>query len=342
MIKKFLFRTLIVTVPVAVAVMTVNYRVDPADIFSEGGLERQAAVILLGGNNVAGLSNYDERLFQKEFISRLTERPRTVVLGSSRGMLIDRRNGRDSSLINSCMSGARFEDIMAVYQLYADNNMVPCRLIVELSPYMFNSSYLDVRYKTLIEEYDRIAAAIGSKSSQGIELDINIKYLELISLSYFQNAVRMVGDHRAINVIDTVMDSLDQTRMIKFPDGSIAYSADLQNKGVTVSEIQAAADFGHSESFVSMSEDRKRMFETFVGYLQGLGVEVEIFLAPFPVEVLNKKPVFTEVEAYIRSYASKHDIRVWGSYDGCRYGLSIHDFYDGMHSKKHVSNLILR
>lgn len=340
--KRFLFRTLAVALPVLVLIVTVNYCIDPANIFSEDGLEQRAALMLLDGKNVAGLSNYDERRLQKEFVSRLSEAPGTVVLGSSRGMLIDCKNGDDSSLVNSCVSGAGLEDIMAVYGLYAEHNRVPRRLIIELSPYMFNRSTQDTRYRTLDQEFDRVAVAAGLKQSQGPGLKVDAKYVELVSLSYFQSAVRMLWQNTEVTAIAAVTDSMDKTRLIKFPDGSIMYSGDYQKKGVTALEIQAAADFGNSERFVTVSERRRKIFETFIGYLLEQGLVVEFYLSPLPEQVCSKKPVFKTVEAYVVSYASDHNIRVRGSFDSRKYGLSLADFYDGMHPRKQVYDSIMR
>lgn len=107
-------------------------------------------------------------------------------------------------------------------------------------------------------------------------------------------------------------------------------------------DIQQAADYGNGEKFVALWKERQMLFETFVGYLQAQGLTLEFFPAPLSQEVLDKNPVFKTVEIHVNSYASDHRIRVRDSYDCRRYGLSIADFYDRMHPKKYVSDLIMQ
>lgn len=325
--------------PLLLGVAVVNYVVDPGHVFSDDGLERRAAMMLLRGENVVIPSNYDERSLQKEFVSRLQGYPKSVVLGSSRGMLVDRRNGSDNSLVNSCVSGARFEHMIAIYQLYVDRGIEPQYVIMELSPYMLNGMYQDIRYRTLDEEYHKGAVALGQEQPKWFEADT--KYLEIVSLSYFQSAVRVCREPREENSISSTRDSIHRTQIVKFPDGSIAYSEEYRNRGVGASEIQAAADYGNGERFVSISVERQKMFGAFITYLQGHGVKVEFLLTPFPEEVLRKKPVFRNVEAYVRSFASQRNIPIRGSYDCTEYDLAVSDFYDGLHLRKYIYDLIM-
>lgn len=338
--KKFLWRTFLFAAPVLGVVVLVNYRIDPANVFAGGGLEKRAAMILLRGEHVAGLVNYDERLLQREFISGLEKRPQTVVLGSSRGMLIDRRNGRDSSLVNSSVSGARLEDMIAIYQLYEDHHIEPQRVIIELSPYMFNGTYRDRRYQTLNAEYRRGAASVCGQS-QGLSLGTYAKNLEIVSLSYFQSAVRALGNNAETDTIFATADSVTKTHLIKFPDGSIAYSEDYRNNEVTAADIRIAVDYGNGENFRTLSEERQKTFELFVAYLRDRGVQVEFFLAPLPNEVCGRRPVFKEVEAYVSAYAARQGIPVRGSYDCDTYNLTLSDFYDGLHPRKEIYDSIM-
>lgn len=119
------------------------------------------------------------------------------------------------------------------------------------------------------------------------------------------------------------------------------YSEAYQKKRVRDLEIQEAADFGNGEKFVAMSSERQKLFETFIGYLLDQGLEVEFYLSPLPVQVCSKKPVFKAVETYLRSYASDRGIRIRGSYNARKYGLSLADFYDGMHPRKEVYDSIM-
>ena len=60
---------------------TINYKVDPANIFSTNLYVKGIAEILLAGHNVDNISNYDERLLQEQMITGLKSTPHIVVLG---------------------------------------------------------------------------------------------------------------------------------------------------------------------------------------------------------------------------------------------------------------------
>ena len=69
------------------------------------------------------------------------------------------------------------------------------------------------------------------------------------------------------------------------------------------------------------------------------GVEVVFFLSPYHPLVYRhlvhseEYRIVTDVEGYFRSVAAKKGIRIIGSYDPARIGLTESDFYDGMHPK---------
>ena len=87
---------LFLTITGMLAVAATNYCVDPAQLFSGGNYEQGVADILLSGNNVANVSNYDERLLQKAYVNNLKRRNDVIVLGSSRSMQIKSHLDRKS------------------------------------------------------------------------------------------------------------------------------------------------------------------------------------------------------------------------------------------------------
>ena len=68
--KKFIYKTILIALPAFIILVAVNYFGDAARIF-EYGYEKKIAKIVHNGSYVTGISNYDERLFQKEFIKGL-------------------------------------------------------------------------------------------------------------------------------------------------------------------------------------------------------------------------------------------------------------------------------
>ena len=87
--RKFLCKIVILSVPIFLFSATVNIISDPANIFSQG-YEAKLAAIILNGENIVILKNYNERIFQEEIILGGIHLPDTLLLGSSRTMGISR------------------------------------------------------------------------------------------------------------------------------------------------------------------------------------------------------------------------------------------------------------
>lgn len=87
--KQFLIKTIFISILILGTLISVNYFGDAARLFSVG-YEKRIADIILSGINVTNISNYDERLFQKELITSMEHSPDVVILGSSRTMLINK------------------------------------------------------------------------------------------------------------------------------------------------------------------------------------------------------------------------------------------------------------
>jgi len=99
-VKKLMF-----LLPIVCLIIGFNYFVDPANIFRSEKYCQAVVSLLLKGKNVANITNYDERLLQKEYINSLTQRRDIVVLGSSRVMQISASLFPRHSFLNNGVSG---------------------------------------------------------------------------------------------------------------------------------------------------------------------------------------------------------------------------------------------
>lgn len=336
--KKFLIKIALFSLPVLALIGGINWYIDPAGLFADNLVERNAAKILISGSSVAGLSNYDERLFQQEWIELLDKTPNTIVLGSSRALLINSSNNGDSTLRNHCVSGARLEDFLAIYQLYNNKNIEPKCVVIEISPYMFNKTYNDTRYQSIEESYNELAFELNLSGQAPSR--ITALWSEILSLSYFQNAIKSIN--RPKDSIYATSDTVMQNKSIKDSDGSIVYPLDYQRKGVTPSDIEIALNYGNITPFTVISDQRRNIFEVFVDYLIGKGCKVELFLTPIADEVRTKRPIFIAVEDYINDFATSRKLKLYGSYNASKYNYTGNDFYDGLHPKQEVYDAILK
>jgi hypothetical protein len=85
-----------------------------------------------------------------------------------------------------------------------------------------------------------------------------------------------------------------------------------------------------------------------VSYLQSKQVNVVFYLAPYHPVVYKalllspKQKVIVDIEKYYRDFAQKHQLKILGSYDPSKVGLSEKDFYDDMHASKEGVEQIFR
>lgn len=168
--KVFIFNSLQVVFPVFIALVIVNYFGDAAKLFSKN-FERNIVEIIDEGFNVTNITNYDERLFQKEFINRIKKRPNILILGSSRSMEINGDYFNDTNVINISVSGASIEDVIAIYQLYVLRKILPKTIIISVEPWTFNEKSGQTRWKSLSQEYN----SFFQRDISGIEI-IHNKY----------------------------------------------------------------------------------------------------------------------------------------------------------------------
>src|SRR5437762_2695186 len=128
-------RALLRVVPLGLAVMAVNYAVDPAHVFGTGAYEHRVAGLLLDGRDVGGLSNFDDRRLQQLMAAGLSGRREVVALGSSRVMQIRAELFPGARFYNAAVSGATLEDDVALYGLMTASGRAPARIVLGLDPW---------------------------------------------------------------------------------------------------------------------------------------------------------------------------------------------------------------
>jgi hypothetical protein len=124
-----------------------NYFGDAANIFNRDH-EKEIARIVGEGNNV-NISNYEERLFQEELITNLDFSPDIVIIGSSRIMQLNKDIFPGSRIINNSVCGASLEDLIAIYQIYKENNKLPEQIFIGIDPWTFQKDVKRTRWKSI-------------------------------------------------------------------------------------------------------------------------------------------------------------------------------------------------
>jgi hypothetical protein len=357
---KLLLLRLLLLLPLGALLVGVNYKVDPANLFSGGAYERGVAALLSRGQNVTNLRNFDERLLQKCSIQMLPKRPPVLVLGSSRSMLIGTSLFPEGTLHNGAVSGGVLEDLLAVYQLYTARGWQPDTLIIGLDPWMFNANHGQERWKTLATEalvMRRALGAVADGAAEGEGLgglvqtgSTAAKLSELVSLSYFQEAIKtMLDPSKRPSAYHAVATPIND-EFTKHPDNSIAYDRKFRDQA---SDKEAKAYISLRPvyslgAFNELSSDTRETLTKLVAHAQQKGTIVRLFLAPYhPIvwQFLQSRPEYQYVprsETWCRELAEKQGIMLEGSFDPAPFGLTSVDFYDGMHCKPAVVESLLR
>lgn len=343
--KNYVKSVLITMIMVLLISSFINYYVDPAHIFSKAGFEQGIADLLIKGENVAKLSNYNERLVQKYYVQHLDHSINTIVLGSSRSMQIRSYLFPKGSFFNHSVSGASLEDHLAIYQLYLLHGFKPNTVVLGLDPWLLNSSNVQTRWQDLAKEY---YSALNDNSHKDYSVTTFYlkKYKELVSISYLISSIK-TGLKILWNNDDMYYPTSEVASSvpIKLSDGSLVYEEKFRNQDKVKVE-ESAKSYALSTPIYSLGnysklDDKyKDMFEGLIDKVQGQNVQVIFFLPPYhPLvyEVLASNPDYkmvTEAEKYFRVIARRKGIKVYGSYNPRVNGCSERDFFDGMHPKE--------
>ena len=179
--KKFLKKILLISTPLMILLVVINYFIDPAKIY-DSKYEKKISNILINGNFVTNINNYDERILQKEIINSMRNPKEVLVFGSSRTMLINSSFFPNKTFFNNSVSGASYEDFIAIFQIYKENNLLPKKIIIGIDPWLLNKNNRQIRWKSIESYYKK------NKELTSYSFSFQ-KFSQLISLSYFQSAI---------------------------------------------------------------------------------------------------------------------------------------------------------
>ncbi len=352
----FLFKSLFF-IPLIFLIIGINYYVDPAFLFSNNDYEYKISKLLAEGNNVANISNYDERLLQKFYIQLIDKAPDIIVLGSSRSMQIRTELFPRKSLFNHSVSGASLEDIIAIYSMYIEKNTpLPKTVIIGLDPWLLNINNNQGRWKAIKRSYYKLANSLNIKLDSSIPIHAN-KYLQLVSLSYFQESLKTVykniftkGKKRG-NYFKVNTDKMIPNETMKRSDGSFLYDKKLRS--VTTKEVEKSAlkyinekRIYSLEKFTKLNHNKKINLSKLILFILKKDSNIIFFLPPYHPTVYNyldkseKYKIINEAEAYFIRLAKKHKIPILGSYNPNKLNLTKRNFYDGMHPKENALKII--
>jgi hypothetical protein len=350
--KQYFFAVISMTASVLMLSALLNYIVDPAHLFKKGTYEHGVVNYLLQGKNVAGISNYDERLLQKFYIENLKETKDILVLGSSRSLQIRSGLFDTDSFFNSAVSGASIEDYLSIFSMYQKRELLPEKVILGIDPWVFNVNNNQTRWKAISENYYFMLdlMAIDVKLENNSSDFMKNKIQQLISWGYLKASLRALiskkRDDRKFGFYPTNKES--SSVPIKRSDGSL-YEASYEKKSldeVKDSAISFSASPYSLQNFNEINIKSTEILVSFIKYLIELNIDVVIFLAPYHPYVYQtviengEMKIVNNVESFLRELAKNHQLSVVGSYNPVISGCFDSEFYDGMHPREVCVNKI--
>ena len=328
-----------------------NFFVDSVGVFGNKSYLSKAAQDLVDGNKIAGLDNYDERVFQQLIIQKNQKKVDTIALGSSRSMMIRKRYVESTKFFNHSVSGASLEDYMIIVDLYkSKKKYIPKYVIIGVDPWIFNKFNSQARWKIFKENYFHILSKIMNKPlEKKVSFESSI-WKQLINYEYTISNIIFLKKmyNKSPYYITQTVDIEDNTISL---DGSLYYSMSQRRPNTKVVK-QLAINFTKKgqvpflERFSQLSNINK--FEKFIAYLKKDGVKVIFVLFPYhPIsyDLLINNPkyaIIQDVESYLRKFAKNNNIEIIGSYNPHKYNFTNKDFMDGMHGLEIVTETIFK
>ena len=341
---KCLFSRLLYFLPIPVFFISINYFVDPANLFNNEIYEKIVGH-LTNGENVTNVPNLDERLLQKLLIENLNECPEEIILGSSRIMLIGKTSDtQKEKYINNGVSGASIEDFFSILYLYEKKGCKIKKISLGIEPFLLNENNGQTRWKTLEFEFFELYNQLFTQKKRSNSL-ISSKYNELFSFSYFKSSLEFLFSKNNKHIHPTT--NIYNVEMTRLSDGSITY--DNETRNLSSSKVDRKVEHTildqplySMRDFKQLSEYNKVLFTFFIDYIIRNNIETEFIFVPLHPLLFNylqndpNYKMFFEAEAFYREIALKKNINIVGSFDPNKYNLNSADFYDGFHCKEGI------
>ena len=344
------FRLIIIISPILLCLCGINYYEDPANIFHNNS-KKVAEAILNGHEAYFGTGNGDERDVKYNTIEGLPKHLECITLGPSLAMGIRTYDVGTDSYHNLSVSGMNFNDFMGQIAMLETYGVRYDRLVFCVDSYFFDETFAVGARNQYIMPYaeymlskldgeDPLMPEVGDSNN-----DSKMQIEQLFSISYFQSSVDMVRNNNSI-ILPTarwgIIDESTQNLAHYVVDGSWVYASDYRDN--TVDYVIAEANgYDIEKQFAydrHLSDYYKKYFKKLIKYLLNKGIEVEFFLCPLCPTLWNRLEanrehyfMLDEIEVFAHEVADEYGLKLTGSYDPYKFGISDTDYYDSRHVK---------
>lgn len=267
-------------------------------------------------------------------------------------MLVGESMFEDSTaLLNLSVSGAKIEDILAIYNMLQKRNehfdLGSTKVILGLDPWMFNASYPDTRWMAYGDEFFNFV-------KEPVEGKVLTSLSELVSLSYFQSSwPKLIAKVQGRFKVELTEHSINEMKT-KLPDGSIVYgseyrerSADVVSKEIFSSRTGDKLSYGLTKP-IHLREETFEYLKLLIENLkeaQDNNLSLELILTPYhpdEYDFIEAESSFVrQLEDRLLSWKDSVHVQLKGSFNPHKLEVKSMDFYDGIHCKESVIKKIL-
>jgi hypothetical protein len=328
--------------PIGFLVILLNYYIDPANIFSSEKYTKGIAAIILKGHNVENISNYDERMLQKQVLNKITKAPDVVVLGSSRVMEIGSDFFPGKLVLNCGVSHGNIHDLIAITGLMDSLHKLPGLLIINVDPWLIGKGTLE--WQTLSEYHNYMLKRITADNEAGntnYQSNNLRKFYSLISFDYFKKSVDFIrkGVSKKYSDVGTFRPLYG-----RFSDGTICYSEKVRHPD-SLKVATDAKETAIKEGIPKPDQESVLLLERMLDFLQSKNIKIEMLMLPvhpaFYREANKNNDNFNSTESLFKEIAKKKGIPVIGSFNAQTYELTGSEFYDMYHCSKDAIKKIM-
>lgn len=336
--KRLISKLCILFIPISVIIIATNYYVDPANIFSDEAYVNEIATILASGNNVDNISNYNERLLQKHFLQKQSDKaPEVVVMGSSRIMEISKDIFPNKKLFNIGVSHANINDLVALTGLLDELHIKPKTVVINVDPYLICNDDIVADEWTSLKKYHNAFLINHCKDiidSNKIKTGDNElkKYYTLITFDYFTKSIEFLLKGNT-KIVENIGQNVPK-KYGRYIDGSIAYSYTYQHPD-TLNVAKVAK--GTAKTKIPEIDNVKVAYLIcLLNYFKKNGTTVTLTMLPFHPNFYDEvnriqSNLFINYESLFNEFAKDQQVKIIGSFNSKKLGINNIYFYDPYH-----------
>lgn len=350
---------MLLCVPIALVLVTVNYKVDPGGKYSKANFYKTVTEQLAKGKNIVITEKFHNYLGPKLIMNLLQNQKKAneiTLIGSSRIMPVSAEMVHEENFMNYGVHGAHLGDLIGMYELLRQKDILPKKLIIDLSPLIFMYDHNPKpAFKEAFEAFisrtsGKAKADLKKESFLELAKDKFDYYSELLSPRYFQQSIKFLGKDDS--------DKKDVHSKFKFAQGKekndpkvISYDnsrfKEIRNNIDPATKIFNAKSKITKEIFGTTLDVNKTTSQIFIQWLNDMNktdMEIVFLVLPFDpyfydeeIKTFGKQNVLFKTDNYLSAVNKKFKNRykIIGTTNPKSWGINYEDtgsyYYDYAH-----------